>query len=368
MSNNPLFYNVLRFPDTLGGEEDPHYITFRPQKVDYGSTKLHENTARFKYNNKGKSNVGKGFFSQISSQIGGSITSIGDEAKASLDSINDIFKQDSFSAAVGALGKVVKGKIQIGDFLLSSGVTTAADNAFPQGSISLYLPENLQSQVSVDYNQANMGAVTSEVGEMLGGESNENAFQFAQQYGVSIAGAVISDMARNSQLVQNVSAKETGAVLNPFSYQIFNGVQHRTFSYKFNLVARSPRESKKIKELCDAFIFYSLPGRSNEEGGANFLEIPVQWQIDYYKQGTKLEFFDQPAACFLQTVNITYNDGANQQLHSDGSPINVGLELGYVEITPRYRDTLEGGNSFANKAKNFFSSVGNSDTNEEGGA
>lgn len=361
MMNNPLFYNVIRFPETLGGDEDPHYITFRPQKVNYGSTKVHQNQAGFKYNKsngKNKSNVGKGFFSQISDQIGGSITSIGDEAKNSLDAINDIFKQDSFSAAIGSLGKIVKGKIQIGDFLLSSGVITDKDNAFPQGSISLYLPENLQSQVQVDYNQANMGAVQSEIANQIGQNSADTLLGFAKENGVDIASAVISDLARNSQLVQNVSAKETGAVLNPFSYQIFNGVQHRTFSYKFNLVARSPSESKRIKEICDAFIFYSLPGRTNDPAGANFLEIPVQWQIDYYKQGTKLEFFDQPAACFLQSVNISYNDGANQQLHADGSPINVGLELGYVEITPRYRDTLSGNNDFYKKAKDFFTAVG----------
>jgi len=354
MSNDPLFYQTMRFPETLGGDEDPHYITFRPQKVDYGETRHHSNTARFKYSKGGSSNIGRGFFTQISDQIGGQIESIGDAAKKSLDEINGIFKQDSFSAAVGQLGKVVSGRIQIGDFLLSAGITTDNDRAFPQGSISLYLPENLGAQLGIDYNASNLGAITSSTIDALQGGSSEDFVDFASKNGLSVGTAVLADLARSSQAVQNVTAFNQGGVLNPYSYQIFNGVQHRTFNYKFNLVARNPQESKRIKEICDAFIYYALPGRNNDQF-ANVLSIPVQWQIDYYKLGNKLEFFEQPSACFLQNVNISYNDGANQQLHADGSPVNVGLDLTYVEITPRYRDTLSYENETIKKVSEFFS-------------
>lgn len=360
MSNDPLFYKTMRFPETLGGDEDPHYITFRPQKIDYGTTKVHSNTARFKYSKGGKSNVGRGFFTQISDQIGGQIESIGDAAKKSLDDINSIFKQSSFSAAVGQLGKVVSGRIQIGDFLLSAGVTTDNDRAFPQGSISLYLPENLGAQLGIDYNASNLGATQSAAVAALEGSTGDFA-EFASKEGFQIGAAVLADIARNSQAVQNVTAFNQGGVLNPYSYQIFNGVQHRTFNYKFNLVARNPQESKRIKDICDTFIYFSLPGRNSEDGFANVLSIPTQWQINYYKLGNKLEFFEQPAACFLQSVNISYNDGANQQLHADGSPINVGLDLTYVEITPRYRDTL----SYENQALKDVQNLFRSDTSED---
>ena len=100
-----------------------------------------------------------------------------------------------------------------------------------------------------------------------------------------------------------------------------------------------------------------LPGRGEETGKKegdqtfHFLEIPVQWKIEYLRKGNPLEFHEQPNACFLQSANVVYGGDAGNNTHSDGSPIQTTLSLGFVEIEPLYREKIGsyGGTNFDGK-------------------
>ena len=359
-------FQAHRFPENLGSAEVPNYITFRPQKVIYGQTNVQRPDAVGKAPK--NTDEGRGPFGKLSAQIGGTIRGISDAAEESLNQVTDIFKASSFKSFTTKLGKVIKGKVRIGDFILSAGLEVDKDKLYDEGSISLYLPQSLGAEIGIDYAATDIGAtgvgalgsVASAVKDMsLSVESLANA---------GIQGAVTDIL--GSGKARDLSAVATGKVGNPFSYQIFNGVQHRTFTYEFTLISKNPSESRKIKDIIDLFFYYMLPGRGEQVGENegdqtfHFLEIPVQWKIEYLRKGNPLEFHEQPNACFLQSANVTYGGDAGNNTHSDGSPIQTTLSLGFVEVEPLYREKVGsyGGTNFSGKFP--LPKVSNGDNNK----
>ena len=346
-------FEAHRFPENLGSAEVPNYITFRPQKVIYGQTTVQRPDSVGKAPK--NTDEGRGPFGKLSAQIGGTIRGISDAAEESLNQVTDIFKASSFKSFTTKLGKVVKGKVRIGDFILSAGLEVDKDKLYDEGSISLYLPQSLGAEIGIDYAAADIGATgVGALGQVFDAVKS-NSVNVESLADASIQGAITDILA--SGKARDLSAVATGKVGNPFSYQIFNGVQHRTFTYEFTLISKNPSESRKIKDIVDLFFYYMLPGRG-EQAGENdgdptfhFLEIPVQWKIEYLRKGNPLEFHQQPNSCFLQSANVTYGGDAGNNTHSDGSPIQTTLSLGFVEVEPLYREKIGsyGGTNFSGK-------------------
>ena len=130
----------------------------------------------------------------------------------------------------------------------------------------------------------------------------------------------------------------TGQVANNFSFQVFNSVLHRQFNYSFRMMPKDNNESKIIKNICDKFLYFMLPSRTNV-GGLGYYEVPCQWDISYMRQGDKLQYHQQPKACFLQNVDVQYGGDTQNSLFNDGAPMEVTLTLQFVEIEPLYRET-----------------------------
>jgi len=346
-------FQAHRFPENLGSAEVPNYITFRPQKVIYGQTNVQRPDAVGKAPK--NTDEGRGPFGKLSAQIGGTIRGISDAAGESLNEVTDIFKSSSFKSFTTKLGKVVKGKVRIGDFILSAGLEVDTDKLYDEGSISLYLPQSLGAEIGIDYSATDLGAAgvgaLGEVAKLTG--SGQASIEGLVE---GLLGGSATDILSSGK-ARDLNAVSTGKVGNPFSYQIFNGVQHRTFTYEFILISKNPSESRKIKNIVDLFFYYMLPGRGEDIGKKegdqtfHFLEIPVQWKIEYLRKGNPLEFHEQPNACFLQSANVTYGGDAGNNTHSDGSPIQTTLSLGFVEIEPLYREKIGsyGGTNFNGK-------------------
>lgn len=346
-------FQAHRFPENLGSAEVPNYITFRPQKVIYGQTNVQRPDAVGKAPK--NTDEGRGPFGKLSAQIGGTIRGISDAAGESLNEVTDIFKASSFKSFTTKLGKVVKGKVRIGDFILSAGLEVDTDKLYDEGSISLYLPQSLGAEIGIDYSATDLGAAgvgaLGEVAKLTG--SGQASIEGLVE---GLLGGSATDILSSGK-ARDLNAVSTGKVGNPFSYQIFNGVQHRTFTYEFTLISKNPSESRKIKNIVDLFFYYMLPGRGEDIGKKegdqtfHFLEIPVQWKIEYLRKGNPLEFHEQPNACFLQSANVTYGGDAGNNTHSDGSPIQTTLSLGFVEIEPLYREKIGsyGGTNFNGK-------------------
>lgn len=330
----------LRFPEDVGTQNVPAYIRFTPQTVKYGGTEGMNpiNKPNLQYGT-GLASSGierGGILDQIRGQIGGVVESFSTAAKSSISALGNIFRGASFNSSVSELSKIVSGSIKIGDFTVSLGQKTKPDTLKTEGSINLYLPDGLITTSSVSYDKFEAGQKLPVIQQMAerGDVSREDIGK--------LAGAAVGDAIRSAGNINAIQSMVTGKLVNNFSFQLFNGVNHRQFEYAFTLIPKNEKEAKEIKNICDTFLFLMLPARSSQ-ASIHFYEVPCQWKIEYQYLGKNLEFHLQPKACFLQNVIVEYGSNTGNTLHTDGSPLMTKLSLQFVEIEPLYRkgDLLE---------------------------
>ena len=343
MTNSTLGrFKSLRFPEDVGTDAVPAYIRFTPQKVKYGGTKGLNPVGRpqgISYNDPNKVAQGPlGVLDQIKTQIGGSIDSFATAAKSAIAAIGNVFKSANFTAATTELGKIINGSVKIGGFEFSLGQKTDPDKLHSLGSINLYLPEGLLTQSGVQYGAKEMGGTGMAALKVAQGLANSNASsaQIMKDSGAVLTNAVADIVAAASPVAQSAFTMATGKVRNNFSFQIFEGVGHRNFDYTFKLVPKNDTEAKAIKDICDTFLFLMLPSRSSSLD-VQFYDVPCQWKIEYQMKGNRLQYHQQPNACFLTNVNVTYGSETGNNLYNDGSPMDVQLTLSFVEIEPLYQ-------------------------------
>lgn len=362
-------FRSLRYPTNVGTEQVPAYIRFVPQKVEYGGTKglnpanrpalSYGNTAA----NTSSQNKGSGSLSDalkaakknLQAKIGGAVESFATAAKTAIQSIGDAFSGTSFTQTAAGLGKIVSGKINLGLFNINLGTKTEKDTITSLGSINLYLPSGLGAQSSVNYSNKEIGQGGIAAAEKFKGDLQTLTMGDMKD----VAGNIIIDKIKGAVSQSSFGALipfATGKVLNNFTFAIFEGVAHRKFSYSFKMIPKDEKESKEIKTICDTFLFLMLPGRSqvnlfninnvsdpstNQTGPkaleVQFYDVPCQWQIEYHYLGKKMSYHLQPSACFLESVDVKYNGQTENNLYTDGSPMEIELTLNFVEIEPMYR-------------------------------
>lgn len=337
-------FSSLRFPQDLGTSEVPFYIRFEPQVVQYGGTRGLEvgsgdfNLSTFSLsNNPATQPVGRNFTLSLNDFKGGLLNSLANEANKFFSEVKSAFN----SVSLDLFGGAIKGRVNLGSTgALSNGIKTDKNILFSPGSINLYLPESLTTASSVDYGatelgQMGMAAVNSGMANIDSFRKGEDGKSVLDNFVSNALPGAIQDMSQSDDRLKAAYAIANGQVTNNFSFQIFQGVGHRTFSYEFKLVARDGNDSKTIKNICDTFLYYMLPSKT--QGDFNFYEVPCQWNISYQGPDGSLEFHQQPKPCFLQSVNVDYGGDAGNSLYSDGAPMNVNLSIEFVEIEPLYR-------------------------------
>ena len=228
-------FESVRYPDEVGTNEVPNYIRFEPVEVQYGGTyKAHGNQLDVpsRISNTGRS------VSYSNSVDSGTYTfsylpSIMNSANHYYD---ELTRTGGFSYNLGGTGinRVVSGRTAISPYQLHSAMKTTPNRLFTQGSINLYLPESLATNTAADYSNTdltatgfeavnvvnNQGSKADGLGQNSGGENNGI---------MSLFPAMIRDAANLSDTLAAAAAISQGVVTNNYSYQIFGGVQHRSF-------------------------------------------------------------------------------------------------------------------------------------------
>lgn len=353
----PENFVSLRYPEDLGTSSSPNYVTFSPVEIDYGVGTNYGNPVDrgsgglFGGGSGGGLDINLGGgnpFKQIANQIGGTLTSLADAALDSIDAIGSIFEAGSLSAKASAFGKIVNGKIRIGDFILSSGIKTTAPQLNTKGSISLYLPQSLTSNTAANYENKELGAVG---GAALEDVSNIDNLSSST---TGVLQALVGDTIKRTGQLGDILAIKEGAIVNPYSYQLFGGMSHRQFSYQFDFIPKNAKEAREVSNICDMFLFYMLPSKGLKEDfksysqaetalpkepgfGRHFLKMPSMWEINYFRNGNELSHVQKPNKCFMDSCNITYGGDSGNFLHSDGSPVKTTIEMSFTEVEPMVR-------------------------------
>ena len=340
-------FQSLNFPRNVGTDEVPNYVRFVPKIMQYGGTKsLREGTNEIGAPTPGGINALAGSTLTGLGGVAGNIEAAVNNLEAFGDGINSTIGnitsavQDAssqFSNSPGSFTDLVKAggtviskvlDFKVDDLFL--GLKSNKDLLISMGSINLYLPQNLETNSSVDYETAALGGT----GAAAADASRAESLDASAIAGQLIPGAIQDLISSGNR--RAVLGIVTNRVTNNFSFQVFNSVLHRQFAYEFRMMAKDENESRDIKKICDMFLFFMLPARTTE-GNIGLYEVPCQWEIQYQRKGAPLNFHMQPKNCFLQSVDVGYGGDAGNSTYNDGAPMDVTLRLQFIEIEPLYR-------------------------------
>jgi hypothetical protein len=187
------------------------------------------------------------------------------------------------------------------------------------------------------------GAVENLIGKASGasqtatGQTTIQAF-FATQAAKALLGG--------SDFNQNLS-RATGAVFNSNTELLFNGVSLRSgFSFSFDMVPRSKKESDEIKDIIRFFKSESAAqkGASSDGAAGLFLKSPSVFRLRYMSGGRPHPFLNQFKICALNAMSVNYTASGTYATYSDATPVHMQMTLTFQELTPIYReDYIEAG-------------------------
>jgi hypothetical protein len=237
-----------------------------------------------------------------------------------------------------------------------------------RGTVILPIPEGIQDSNIAGWGSGDMGPLqTATMGAAMGiiGSNNlaistvdalKNVFN---KLGAASQTAIGQDLSQtffaskaaealtgNGDFNQALS-RQTGAVFNSNTELLFSGVSLRSgFSFSFDLVPRSKKESDEIKDIIRFFKSESAAQKGAASGDAAglFLKSPSVFRLRYMSGGKDHPFLNQFKICALNAMSVNYTASGTYATYSDATPVHMQMTLTFQELTPIYReDYMESG-------------------------
>lgn len=261
-------------------------------------------------------------------------------------------------------------KIQVLSYTRNPGLTSGASTTVSGvENILLPMPSNIQDSNNVSWGEEKMNSIAAAAvgGVQATQDIDLNFNQLPQSFadaGTRIQNAIsasgltlpLAQELFKKQLAAeavnifggNVSldqilARQTGAIFNPNLELLFNGVSLRDFRFSFKMTPRDEDERDNVIKIIRTFKRYMSAQRGGKVGDIKndknlFLTTPYVFQPSYMK-GTNLHpFLHKFKACALKGVSTNYTGENVYATYYDGTPISVVIDLNFQELVPIYND------------------------------
>mgnify|MGYP003135456170 CR=1 FL=1 len=227
-------------------------------------------------------------------------------------------------------------------------------NADALGNIILPIPSQLTDANSVDYGQGSLNFVQEAAlnagSSLIAG--NVDRFKSSITRGINQMG----NAQDNEQLVSNwfamkavnalglggavnfnqLTARSSGAVINPNMELLFNGPTLRNFSFQFKFTPRFQKESQVVKSIIRTFKKNMAPRKGK---GTAMLKTPNVFQIKYI--GAAENYLNSIKICALRNITTNYTADGNFTTYADGAPISSTITLAFTELVPIYNEDYD---------------------------
>jgi hypothetical protein len=272
----------------------------------------------------------------LGAATGGNFGSYVEKSKSSVaktfDSLNASVTNTTVDGAIDQVGTAVGKLVPAGAQLFQAKSYLPVKKGTSLANISLFMPETLNVQYSSDYQEVSMGdalgfggRIGNAYGDLIG-QNPQNANKIganpmANVYAKGLVGELLGKITGAGGIAQQA----VGVVTNPQVQLLYKSVALRTFTLEFIMTPKDSAEAKAVKDICDTFTYYSLPGIAGAQYGASgqYLTPPQIFSI-------KFKFLGQKG--ILGTLSNVFNSAMN----------NIGLGfLTNTDPTGRISDGAE---------------------------
>ena len=231
-----------------------------------------------------------------------------------------------------------------------------------RGTVILPIPEGIQDSNQVSWGggqmdplqTATLGAAMKIVGEneLVAGTASAvtelfNKLRAASQTALGqnttqtfFATEATKALTGSGDFQQNLS-RQSGTVFNSNIELLFSGVSLRAgFSFDFNMIPRSKKESDQIKDIIRFFKSEMAAKKGAETGAAAglFIKSPSVFKLQYMSGGKSHPFLNQFKICALTNMSVNYTGSGTYATYSDATPVHMVMTLAFQELTPIYNE------------------------------
>ena len=221
--------------------------------------------------------------------------------------------------------------------------------------ITLYMPPQVKNITGVTYKDQEMGVVTTAVGSLIqsiiGPGSDERSVTDTDGAGLGLAAGI-----RKMGDMLGMDAKElytlsTGKLISPRMEFVFDAVKKRVFTYQFSFYPKSEKEAQEVEKIIRTFRFNMLPSRMKTKQDVLALNVPNEFNIEYYYRGNENNFINKIGTCLLTDCDITYGGdkyatfkpSSTQDGEPGASPTEIHMTLNFQEMDIiTHEDVAEG--------------------------
>lgn len=218
------------------------------------------------------------------------------------------------------------------------------------GTVMLPLMRGVQYTDGVNYTQGTtqtgagiIRALTPD-GADENGRITEATAGLASQLAARVAGAAVGGAVGGiigagagtilTEGVGNALKESTRVTLNPNLRSLFEGVNMRSFSFPFRMIAKSEKESQEIRKIIQFFRREVYPESNNVDGTVPFAyTFPNIFEINILDGKQKNPGFDIQR-CYLQSVQTNFNQTSTGMYEGKNRNyfIEVDLTLNFIEF------------------------------------
>ena len=228
-----------------------------------------------------------------------------------------------------------------------------------QTSIALYLPPNIESKYSVNYNTAEtgtLGFMAASAAGVIGSAQKADQKSLAKQI-MGVVGSTLTDVGLKvgGELASAAGLGEGGAALgakffgiasNPYMEVLFENPAMREFTYSFNFTPKSQKETQEIKEIIETFRTHMAPELKSDF--SRYMMLPSEFDIHYVYQDGESDakentYMNKIATCVLKDCSVNYHPNGEVQVHADGSPVSINMSLTFAETEMITKEKIKQG-------------------------
>ena len=239
----------------------------------------------------------------------------------------------------------------------NSAAILAASVALGQVSVaqydqmtSIYLPmcTSINNEDIFSYNDAGFKAVNGNIEALSGGAGG---FIDALKQATSAA----LDWATGKAGIELEKQLLMGTVINPRLEKMFKQKEFRTFSFAWELYARSEIETRMIQDIIETFRYHAHPAIQDQVLGDDqsnveiMLRVPAEFEIRFLstnpnsKGFIENEYIPKIARCVATNIQVNYTPQSLFSTFRDNAPIGVNLTIQFSEIGLITREAVESG-------------------------
>ena len=200
-----------------------------------------------------------------------------------------------------------------------------------------------------------LGRFAPEVAQQIGGGDSaaitDSIQTFARVGKVGLIKSMIKKLGADPNAVtQNINGK----IANPYTEQVFSGIQLRGFNFNWKLVPRNRAEQRAIERIIRYLRRAALPDTSESFGSSGFLSdlggqdfggsatdrwltVPNLFNLRWKQGGDGSEISSLPKIkkCICTNIDVNYTPDNVWATHLDGSnrpaPVAIQLSIGFGE-------------------------------------